>query len=412
MPPTHISKSKIKPADRITAFTSYFFAALDQKILELVENDVDVIRLDKGSPDMPPADFIIESLIKAAQNSNKHGYMAYGGTQTFRQAVATYYHNRFGVKLDPKTEILGLIGAKEGIFNLTQALINPGDIVLVPDPGYPVYRNSALIAGGNIYTIPLIAQNHFLPDLESIPEEIADSAKLLWLNYPNNPTGAIATLDFLTYVVEFGYKHNLIIAYDAPYTEVCFDDFSAPSILQIPRAKDITIEFNSLSKTYNMAGWRVAMVVGNPLIIQYLHVFKSQVDSSCFAAILDAGVSALTGDQNWIKSRNLIYQHRRDIVVKTIKTAGLWVYKPAATIYVWAHIPNGYSNSLEFCTNLLNATGVSVVPGIIYGEHGEGFFRISLSISTERIEEAMHRFINWHTQVSKSTPDNLIDHLS
>jgi LL-diaminopimelate aminotransferase len=412
MPPTHISQSKIKPADRITAFTSYFFAALDQKILELQENDVDVIRLDKGSPDMPPADFIIESLIKAAQNPNKHGYMAYGGDQTFRQAVATYYHNRFGVKLDPKTEILGLIGAKEGIFNLTQALINPGDIVLVPDPGYPVYRNSALIAGGSIYTIPLMAQNHFLPDLESIPDEIADSAKLLWLNYPNNPTGAIATLDFLTYVVEFGYKHNLIIAYDAPYTEVCFDDFSAPSILQIPRAKDITIEFNSLSKTYNMAGWRVAMVVGNPQIIQYLYVFKSQVDSSCFAAILDAGVSALTGDQNWIKSRNLIYQNRRDIVVKTIKTAGLWVYKPAATIYVWAHIPNGYSNSLEFCTNLLNATGVSVVPGIIYGEHGEGFFRISLSTSTEQIEEAMHRFINWHTQVSKSTPDNLIDNLS
>jgi LL-diaminopimelate aminotransferase len=397
MPPVYIFPPKIKPADRITAFTSYFFASLDQKISDLQENDVDVIRLDKGSPDMPPADFIIESLIKTAQNPNKHGYTAYGGTQTFRQAVATYYHNRFGVKLDPKKEILGLIGAKEGIFNLTQALINPGDIVLVPDPGYPVYKNSALIAGGHIYTIPLIAQNHFLPDLQLIPDEIADSAKLLWLNYPNNPTGAVATLDFLTYVVEYAHKHNLIIAYDAPYTEVCYDGFRAPSILQIPRAKDITIEFNSLSKTYNMAGWRLAMAVGNPQIIQYLHVYKSQVDSSCFDAILEAGASALTGNQNWIESRNLIYQHRRDIVVKTLKRAGLWVYQPAATIYIWAHIPNGYSTSVEFCTNLLNATGVSVVPGTLYGEYGEGFFRISLSTSTERIEEAMQRFINWYT---------------
>jgi LL-diaminopimelate aminotransferase len=395
MSPIHHTHPSIKSADRIAAFSPNFFASLNQKIIDLMAKNVDVMRLDMGSPDMPPADFIIESLQRAIINPNNHGYTPHGGTQAYRQAIATYYRNRFEVKLDPKTEILGLIGSKEGIFNLTQALINPGDIVLVPDPGYPVYKNSAKIAGGQVYTIPLIEQNNFLPDLKTIPEKVADTAKLFWLNYPNNPTGAVASLDFLAQVVEYAQKHNLIIAFDAPYTEVCFNGYRAPSILQVPGAKDIAIEFNSLSKSYNMAGWRLAMAIGNPQIIQYLYTYKSQMDSSCFAAILEAGTSALTGNQNWIESRNLVYQKRRDIVVKALESVGVWTYPPRAAIYVWARILGGYSSSLEFCTHLLNDTGVSVVPGILYGEYGEGFFRISLSTPTERIEEAMQRFMNW-----------------
>ena len=293
----------------------------------------------------------------------------------------------------PSTLIL--VGSKEGLFNLSQVLINPGDVSLVPDPGYPVYSASGIIAGAEVYNLPLLAENQFIPDLEAIPTEITKRAKILWLNYPNNPTGAIAPLEFLTSAIEFGRKHHILIAHDAPYADVCFDGYEAPSIMQIPGARDVAVEFNSLSKAYNMAGWRLGMAVGNAQVISYLHTFKSQVDTSTFAPIIDAGITALTGDQGWLMERNLIYQRRRDIVVAGLQAAGFTVYTPPAAIYVWAKLPDGYTDSMAFCSRLLQETGVSATPGIVYGAYGEGYVRISLGTATGRIEEAMERIVNW-----------------
>ena len=244
------------PADRIAGFKPYFFASLNQKLNELKSKGVDVIRLDIGSPDLPPKDFIIETLVNSARRPDVHGYTPNGGSPAFRKAIMNYYKNRFEVELDPDLETIGLIGSKEGIFNLSQVLINPGDVVLVPDPGYPVYSASGLIAGATVYHMPILAQNHFLPDLDAIPNEVLQKTKILWLNYPNNPTGAVATMKFFEQVVQFAQKHHILIAHDAPYVDVCFGGYHAPSLLQVPGAKEIAIEFNSLSKTYNMAGWR------------------------------------------------------------------------------------------------------------------------------------------------------------
>lgn len=389
------SDKTFQPADRIASFKPYFFAALSQKINALKAKNVDVIRIDMGSPDLPPADFIIDALEKSARRTDTHGYSPNGGSPAFRQAIATYYQNRFGVTLDPKTETLALLGSKEGLFNLSQVLINPGDVVIVPDPGYPVYSASGLIAGGEIYFLPLLKENGFLPDLESIPAAILERAKLMWLNYPNNPTGAIAPFSFLEKAVEFGRQHHLLMVNDAPYVDVCFDGYRAPSILQVPGAKDVVIEFNSLSKAYNMAGWRLGMAVGNPQVLGYLSTYKSQVDTSVFQPIMDAGIAALTGDQGWLEGRNQIYQQRRDIVVAGLRQAGFGVDVPPAAIYVWAHLPEGYPDSMAFCERLLNETGVSITPGLVYGKFGEGYVRISLGTATDRIQQAMDRLVEW-----------------
>lgn len=385
----------IQPADRIASFKPYFFAQLTQKISELKAKKVDVIRIDMGSPDLPPADFIIEALVKSARRSDTHSYTPNGGTPASRKAVSTYYKNRFDVDLDPMSETLILLGSKEGLFNLSQVLINPGDVALVPDPGYPVYSASGIIAGAEIFTLPLLADNNYLPDLDAIPAEIAERAKILWLNYPNNPTGATAPLEFLTKAVEFGRKYKTVVAHDAPYVDVCFEGYEAPSIMQVPGAKDVAIEFNSLSKAYNMAGWRLGMAVGNPRVISFLHTFKSQVDTSTFAPIIEAGITALTGDQSWLMERNLIYQRRRDIVVEGLRAARFSVQTPPAAIYVWAKLPNGITDSMDFCARLLNDTGVSTTPGLVYGKFGEGYVRISLGTATGRIEEAMERIVHW-----------------
>ena len=384
-----------KPAERIENIKPYFFATLNQKIVDLKRKGIDIIRVDIGSPDLPPKDFIIQALIETAKNPNEHGYTPIGGSPDFREAVASYYHNRFGVELDPQTEILGLIGSKEGLFNLSQIILNPGDVVLVPDPGYPVYSSSGIIAGAEIYKLPLLHENSFLPDFNSIPEEICHRAKLLWLNYPNNPTGAIASLDFFEKAVKFARQHQIIIAHDAPYVDVCFDDYRAPSILEIPGAKDVAVELNSLSKTYNMAGWRLGMAMGNPQVIKSLHTYKSQVDTSHFAPVLKAGTVALTNDQEWLKDRNNIYQQRRDIVVESLKSIGFQVHAPYAAIYVWAHLPEGFTNSIEYCSDLLDETGVSATPGIVYGQYGEGYIRISLCSKKEVLEKAMRRLATW-----------------
>jgi LL-diaminopimelate aminotransferase len=299
------------------------------------------------------------------------------------------------VEIDPDKESIALIGSKEGLFNLSQVLVNPGDSVLVPDPGYPVYAASGIIAGARVHPMPLLAENGFLPSLEDIPEEVARGSKILWLNYPNNPTGAIATLEFFRKALDFARKYNILLAHDAPYADVCFDGYHAPSILQLPGAREVAVEFNSLSKTYNMAGWRLGMAVGNADVIKMLSTYKSQMDSSIFMPIQEAGMAALNGDQGWLEERNAIYQERRDIVVAALRQAGFGIEMPKAAIYVWARLPGGETDSVSFCSRLLEETGVSTTPGVVYGQFGEGYLRISLGTATDRIREAVGRMTAW-----------------
>jgi LL-diaminopimelate aminotransferase len=385
----------IKPAKRIEKIKPYFFADLEKKVIKLRNIGMDVIRLDMGSPDLPPENFIIESLASSARRSDTHGYGQSGGSYSLRSAFAQYYKTRFSVELDIEKEVLGLIGSKEGLFNLSQVLVDPGDIVLVPDPCYPVYRVGAMVAQAKMYSMPLLAENDFLPDFTKIPEDVAKRAKLMWLNYPNNPTGAVAPLSFFKEAVRFARTHNILIAHDAPYVDVCFDNYIAPSILQVENAKDVAVEFNSLSKTYNMAGWRVGVAVGNQDIIKLLRIYKSQMDSSHFKPIMAAAESALLGDQSWITDRNSVYQQRRDIVIETLRDAGFTLNTPKASLYVWAKIPKNFPDSIQFCDHVLNATGVSITPGVVYGHSGAGYIRISLVINADRLSEAMQRLKLW-----------------
>ena len=383
------------PAQRISSFEPYFFASLGKKINQLKQSGMDVIRIDMGSPDLPPADFIIDELVEKSRRPDTHGYSPTGGSIAYKQAISDYYMDRFEVTLDPSSEVIGLIGSKEGLFNLSQVILNLGDVALVPDPGYPVYSASGIIAGGRVVYFPLLAENGFLPHLEQIPGDVLKKAKILWLNYPNNPTGAVASMTFFEEVITFARKNNILVAHDAPYVDICFDGYTAPSILQIPGAKEVAIEFNSLSKTYNMAGWRLGMAVGNADVIDYLFTYKSQMDTSTFSPIFSAGVKALTGDQEWIEKRNLIYKTRRDLVVDGLRKAGFRLDPPKAAIYVWAQLPEGESDSIAFCSRLLEETGISTTPGVVYGKHGEGYLRVSLGTATDRINEAMNRLVDW-----------------
>ncbi len=385
----------IHSAHSISNIRPYFFSTLNKTINELKSNRMDVIRLDMGSPDLPPADFIVDALVESARKPNKHGYTPMGGAPDFLQAVALYYDYRFNVKLDPKKEIVALIGSKEGIFNLAQVLLDPGDLVLLPDPYYPVYLAGAQIAESRIFFMPLLKENGFLPDLDAIPESVAKEAKLMWLNYPNNPTGAVANLEFFKKAVDFATKYEIILAHDAPYMDITYNGFEAHSILEVDGAKDVAIEFNSLSKTYNMAGWRVGMGVGNPDLIQFLNTYKSQIDNSIFAPIMDASIKALTGDQSWLEERNTIYEERRNIVFQGLVDAGFEVENPKAALYVWAKVPNRLGDPMEFTAKMLNQTGVSITPGEIYGPSGKDYVRISIITPTERIHEAMQRINDW-----------------
>jgi LL-diaminopimelate aminotransferase len=386
---------KIEPANRVSQIQPYFFANLGETINQLKQSGMEIIRLDMGSPDLPPKDFIIEALVESARQPNTHGYGQSGGSDSLRKAFAAYYFNRFGIELDHDHEVLGLIGSKEGLFNLSQVIVNKGDLVLLPDPGYPVYEVGTVITQAERYYMPLLAKNNFLPDLNDIPEDVAKRAKLMWLNYPNNPTGAVAPLDFFEEVVAFAKRYQIIIAHDAPYVDVCFDDYRAPSILQVTGAKDVCVEFNSLSKTYNMAGWRVGVAVGNSDIIRLLRVYKSQLDSSHFQPIMKAAEAALLGDQRWIDDRNMVYQKRRDVVVKTLREIGFEFEDPKASLYVWAKIPAPYQDSIAFCDSLLNDTGVSITPGVVYGPSGAGYIRVSLVTPIESLVEAMGRLRDW-----------------
>jgi LL-diaminopimelate aminotransferase len=299
------------PSERIASFKPYFFASLSQRIAVLRNKGMDIIRLDMGSPDLPPADFITDVLVEPRANRIRTATSQMGGTPEFRKACANITIGALAWSWT-RQRGAGLIGSKEGLFNLSQVLLNPGDVSIVPDPGYPVYSAGTIIAGAEIYSMPLLEENHYLPRLDQIPAEIARRAKSLWLNYPNNPTGAVAPLSFLAEAVDFARRNQILVAHDAPYVDVCFDGYTAPSIMQVPGAADVAVEFNSLSKTYNMAGWRLGMVVGNPQVLGYLHTYKTQMDSAHAEPVFKAAVAALTGDQGWLQDRNLIYQQRRD----------------------------------------------------------------------------------------------------
>ncbi|MEA3344809.1 MAG: LL-diaminopimelate aminotransferase [Chloroflexota bacterium] len=380
----------MKPAQRIANLPSYPFAALSRRIHELQAQGMDVIRMDIGSPDLPPADFILEALERSARDPSHHGYAGFIGIPAFRQAVVDYYRRRFGVELDATEEVLSLIGSKEGVAHIAWAFVDPGDLVLVSDPGYPTYSMGTLMAGGEAYPVPLRAENNWLPDLGAIPPQVADRAVLFWVDYPHNPTGAVAPLSFFEGLVSFARFHDILLCHDAPYCDVTFDGYTAPSLLQVDGAKEVTVEFNSLSKAYNMAGWRVGMAVGNAKAIEALALVKSNVDSGLFRPIQEAAAAALTGDQSWVSERNEVYQRRRDLIWKALDEVGMEAEKPKATLYLWPRVPEGYTSE-GFCTALLEKQGVSFAPGSFWGQQGEGYLRISIVQPQERIQEAMER---------------------
>ncbi len=380
----------MKVANRIGNLPPYIFARLGERIRELTAQGKDIIRLDIGSPDLPPPDLVIEALYRSARDPSHHGYAGFYGTPELRRAIVTYYERRFGVELDPNKEIAALIGSKEGIANMALAFVDPGELVLVPDPGYPTYTLGTLLAGGIPYRVPLLAENGYLPDLEAIPADVARAAKILWLNYPNNPTAAIAPLEFFEQVVHFARKYDILVCHDNPYCDITFDGYVAPSLLQVPGAKEVAIEFNSLSKTYNMAGWRVGMAVGNALAVEALARTKTNIDSGIFLPIQDAAAVALSADQSWLGERNEIYRQRRDLILDALQEVGIEANRPVASLYVWARVPAGYTSG-EFATRLLEEAGISVTPGTTFGQCGEGYIRLSLGMATERIREAMDR---------------------
>jgi len=377
-------------AERLKRLPPYLFAEIDRKKREVRARGVDVIDLGIGDPDLPTPPHIIQALKIAAADPENHRYPSYEGLPAFRQAVADWYAKRFNVRLDPEQEVLTLIGSKEGTAHMPLAFVNPGEIVLVPDPGYPVYAAGTWFAGGEVHWLPLRRENRFLPDLSAIPADLARRAKLMYLNYPNNPTAAVATRDFFARVVAFARSHGILVCHDLMYSELKFDGFEPPSILEVEGARDVAVEFHSLSKTYSMTGWRLGFCVGNAKAVAGLGKIKTNVDSGVFQAVQYAGIAALTGPQELAEQYRRTYQQRRDIVVKGLKALGWDVDIPQGTFFVWAPVPGGL-DSRRFATRLLEEVGVVVTPGVGFGPSGEGFYRIALTVAEARLAEAMTR---------------------
>ncbi len=377
-------------AQRIEKLPAYLFAEISRKIAEKRAQGVDVISFGIGDPDLPTPPHIIDALVEAAQDPANHRYPETDGLPELRQAVARWYERRFGVALDPGTEILPLIGSKEGIGHIAFCCLDPGDVALVPDPGYPVYGVSTLLAGGEPYYLPLTEENGFLPDLDAVPAAVARRAKVLWLNYPNNPTGAVAGLDFFQKAVAFAKRYDIAVLHDGPYSEVAFDGYHPVSFLQAEGARDVGIEFHSLSKSYNMTGWRIGMAVGKAEIIDVLMRVKSNLDSGIPQAIQRMAIAALDGPQSCIDEHNRIYEKRRDRLVEALTGLGLRLQPPSASLYLWARVPNGMT-SVQFATRLLDEAGVVVTPGVGYGPSGEGYVRLSITIPDDRLEEGVRR---------------------
>jgi LL-diaminopimelate aminotransferase len=380
----------VRTAKRIEKLPPYLFASLDRRIAEARERGVDVISFAIGDPDRPTPSHIVDAAVAAVADPANHRYPSYYGLGDLRRAIAAYYRRRFGVTLDPESQVLPLIGSKEGIHNLATAFVDPGDVVLVPDPGYPVYASSAILAGGRPVMVPLPAADGFQPRLEEISPGDAVAAKILWLNYPNNPTAATAGADTFARAVSFAREHNLLVAHDAAYVDVTFDGYVAPSLLQTAGAMEVGLEFGSLSKTYNMTGWRIGWAVGSPVAVEALGRVKTNIDSGIFNALQRAGIQALDGPQDAVAANCEVYRRRRDALVDGLNSAGWTLSRPRAAIYVFAPTPNGESSG-EFADFLLEKAGVVVAPGAGYGAEGEGHVRFSLTLDDARLEEGVER---------------------
>lgn len=380
----------VEYAQRIKALPPYLFAQIDQKKREKLAQGVDIIDLGVGDPDIPTPKPIVEAMQRAVEKPEHHRYPSYEGMLSFRQAVADWYKRRFGVELDPQKEVVALIGSKEGIAHFPLAFVNPGDVVLCPDPAYPVYKIGTLFAGGEPYILPLKEENGFLPDFKSVPKDVLKRAKIIWVNYPNNPTSATATESFYKELIEWARENNIIVASDLAYSEIYFGNEKPMSILQIEGAKDVAIEFHSFSKTFNMTGWRLGMAVGNEKLIAGLGKVKTNVDSGQFQAVQEAGITALNLPEEELQKIRDTYKERRSAMVKALEEVGLRVYPSDATFYLWIKVPEGYT-SAEFVSRLLDECGIVCTPGNGFGEYGEGYFRISLTVPTQRLLEAVER---------------------
>lgn len=381
-------------AQRVQQLPPYLFAEISRKTAAKKAQGVDVISFGIGDPDLATPPHIIDALKTHADDPANHRYPESDGLPELRAAMADWYARRFGVTLDPAKEVLPLIGSKEGIGHVSLCFLNPGDIALVPDPAYPVYAVGTMFAGGEVYALPLHEERGFLPVLDAIPDDIARRAKVLWLNYPNNPTGAVATPGFFARVVEFAQRNDIAVLHDLAYADVTFDGYDAPSFLQTPGALEVGIEFNSLSKAYNMTGWRVGMAVGNAAMVDALMRVKSNLDSGIPQAIQQMAIAALTGPRDAIDEHNRIYGARRDKMVAALRALGLGVEAPKASLYIWARLPEG-ETSISFAGRLLDDTGVVVTPGIGYGRYGEGYIRLSVTTPDERVEEGLRRLASW-----------------
>lgn len=394
----------IKKSERLNRLPPYLYVQIRKKVREAQDRGIDVISLGVGDPDQPTPQHVIDALAKAANDPANHQYPTgeQKGMPAFRKAVAAWYGRRFGVTLDPESEVLALIGSKEGNHHLALATLDPGDTAIIPDPGYPAYLASVIFAGATVERVPLRKENGFLLDFKDISANLARRTKVLWLSYPNNPTTAVAPLEFWQRAVDFCRENEIVLVSDNPYCEIAYDGYKTTSALQANGAKDVVVEFNSLSKPYNMTGWRVGMAVGNKDLIAAIDQVKENTDSGIFNAVQYAGIAALEGPQDIIKKNIGIYQRRRDLVIKTLREIGIAVDPPKATFYIWSPIPAG-TTSMDFAGRLLDLCGVVVTPGIGYGSLGEGFIRISLSTPDARLEEAMGRIRKVKDQLAPAT---------
>ncbi len=390
----------MRMSQRMENLPPYLFVEINNKIAEKRARGEEVISFAIGDPDIPTPEHIINSLCQAAQDPANHRYPETAGLPQLRKAIADWYQRRFEVSLDADREVLPLIGAKEGVAHIALCFIDPGDIALVPDPAYPVYSISTVLAGGKPYYMPLAEESNFLPKPDAIPEDIVKRAKLLWLNYPNNPTGAIADLDFFNQVIQFAQRHDIAICHDGPYTEVSFDGYQPVSFMQADGAKEAGVEFHSLSKSYNMTGWRIGMVVGNAKMIDALKRIKSNLDSGIPQAIQHAAIKALSGPQDCIQKHNATYQRRRDLIIDILNDIGLEAKPPKAGLFIWAKVPEGYT-SVELANDLLDKVGVAVTPGIGYGSNGEGYVRLSLTIPDAGLVKGLSRLAGWQDSKSR-----------
>jgi LL-diaminopimelate aminotransferase len=386
---------KIERADRLKKLPPYLFAEIDRIKKKALSEKKDIIDLGVGDPDKPTAMHIVEKLFEAAQDPENHRYAMDMGLLKLRQAIATWYKKRFNVDLDPETEVLPLIGSKEGIAHIPLAFINHGDEVLIPDPCYPPYKSGTILAGGVPYLMPLLAENNFLPDLESIDYQVAKRAKIMFLNYPNNPTSSIATKEFFAKAIEYADRNNIIICHDAAYSEMSYDGYRPPSFLELENAKNTGVEFHSLSKTYNMTGWRLGFACGNADVISALRTVKSNIDSGIFQAVQFAGIIALESDQAHIDELNNMYQKRRDVLVDGLNSIGWDIKKPKATFYVWIPVMPGYTSN-ELTKLLLEKADIVTTPGVGFGPNGEGYIRMALTVSEQRLAEAVDRIKRLH----------------